>query len=266
MGFEISEEKLPVQEPENEKVHFNPETEKQDKLKKIKELMKEFVLTGMILSAGFGALEGAKAAGYIEKEKFKLEKVEDMECKDGTLKADVIRKYLESLPANWATGQVSAIEVVPSLDEQADAEYRPFSGKIEFNAENLKNIGREEVLGILAHEIGHGNDFSTDNELKQSDKDKLFMDLRERVRSSDRYLSPYIESLIAKHVNGVTIDHEYWAEVCSAYFTDPTTLNIKDFQLVDGVVHKNDPNYDLMDNLNKRLSIVGDIWTDNLNK
>ncbi len=115
---------------------------------------------------------------------------------------------------------------------------------ITFYKDSETNL--EEFLHTLSHEIGHANDWESDNEMDATERVDLLLAIRERLQSKDRYVSDYVESIENKdkqeelYLKAV----EYWAEICAAYFSDPENLNYKDFVLVNNTIKKHEPDYD----------------------
>src|SRR3989344_2464141 len=110
MGREMPEEKIEPQgysRPENSETE-QPQSdlesgnskieEKRAKLKKIELLMKQFIATGVTMIAIVSAMElGARIMGIRpEGEKVKLEKIEDIEYRDGILRSEDIKKFLDT--------------------------------------------------------------------------------------------------------------------------------------------------------------------------
>ena len=236
---------------------------KKNKLKKIEHLMKQFIATGVAMVAIVSAVElGGRAMGIKpEGQKIKLEKVEDIEYRGGVLKAEDIKAFLDTMPANWAYGEISAIEGLEKSDnDKAEfnvlAVYKPGNFKIQFDKSDTRELSKGEVMDILSHEIAHANDFSSDNELSTAEKDVLRDKLKERLAAPDRYMSPYVEKLIIDGVSSFTVKKEYWAEICRVYMMDPTVLNVEEFNLVQDYVKKNDPNYNWKDSIQKRWDLA----------
>ncbi len=102
-----------------------------------------------------------------------------------------------------------------------------------------------ELLETLAHEIGHANDWDSDNSLSAEDRFDLLLAVSNRVRSKDRFMSSYVES-INNDDNKIELYNkcvEYWAEIYSAYILRPSMLNYEDFKIVDALVKKADPDF-----------------------
>jgi len=114
------------------------------------------------------------------------------------------------------------------------------------------------ISDVMAHELGHANDWHSDEQLDYSERQKLLLAIGNRIKSEDRYLSDYVESI--NNEDKKTENHlkasEYWAEICSQYFTAPEWMNIKDYLLVDGVVRKADPDYQPAEMAQKRWDMI----------
>jgi hypothetical protein len=118
---------------------------------------------------------------------------------------------------------------------------------------------------ILTHELGHANDWMDDLNLNLKERLELLSKIADRLKSKDRFRSipstgtatsssyyggkEYYEAVNDGTKDGFFISaREYWAEIVSAYFLNPKELlekYPKDFALVDWIVKKNDPSYDV---------------------
>lgn len=240
------------------------ETEsKVSRLRRVEDLMKRFVATGAVLLAMGGAAEiGGRVMGIRpEGEKVRLERIDEIEYRDGVLKAEDIRAFLDTMPANWAYGEIASIEGVERSqhdDDKTDiaGEYKASNFRIILDKSDMKESDKMKVFEYLSHEIAHANDFSSDNDLSSADKDSLLIALGDRVRSDERFRSPYVEKLIKEKGFGSDVTKEFWAELCRTYMLDPTALSVEEFQLVDDYVKKNDPNYSWKDSIQKRWDLA----------
>jgi len=98
----------------------------------------------------------------------------------------------------------------------------------------------------IIHEIAHANDWVRSKNLSVLERANMLLEVTARLESGDRYLSTYVESInnedksLEKYLKAA----EYWAEISSIYFTQPSTLNVADFELVGRYVtssSQNDP-------------------------
>lgn len=202
---------------------------------------------------------------------------------DSSFIAEVLTK---TFPNNWASNiEVSVIKYedkVKNISEgynikggKAWADYNPNTKNITFY-QGTKNYPIYENINIcLTHELGHANDWDTDNETSVDDKMVLLVSIAERLDSPDRYMSSYVESIgipdttkeIAEGTTYYSNAHqrqkynkakEYWGEICSVYFSSPGLLNVKDFELVDNWVKKNDPTFNLEKSIELRSEMIKD--------
>ncbi|MBI2035203.1 MAG: hypothetical protein HYT12_00790 [Candidatus Liptonbacteria bacterium] len=164
---------------------------------------------------------------------------------------------MAGFPRRWA-GEIKTIAQVGEI-KKANVQYG-LRGDWNTLATTTKNLIAEEDITfykdsesnprdffyILSHEIGHANDWGSDNEMNFSERFDLLLAMRERLRSEDRHISDYVENIKNedKQKELYLKASEYWAEICAAYFSDPANLNYKDFALVDAKVKKYDPEFD----------------------
>ncbi|MBI5139825.1 MAG: hypothetical protein HZA94_00005 [Candidatus Vogelbacteria bacterium] len=115
------------------------------------------------------------------------------------------------------------------------------------------------VDDLLTHEIGHlnwtGNKFLTTEE-----KQELLTKIVERVRSTGRYKSSYVEK-INNDNKREELDlkvTEYFAEIASAYFspTQHYLLPTEDAAIIDELIAKTDPNFDIKKARKRRTKII----------
>ena len=199
----------------------------------------------------------------------------------------IAKIFNETFPKSWVEGEVSAIKY-NSLDKPisyASLESNNAKTWADFNRNNKEitfykpaetSSTYENINKCLTHELGHANDWCSDNETSLKDRMELLLAITDRLNSPDRYESSYVEnigisekSMLEKYVafshnekyspeqeqryNKAT---EYWAEICSVYFSSPTMLNYEDFKLVDDWVKKNDPNFNNEQAKNKRFDMI----------
>ncbi|MDO8574274.1 MAG: hypothetical protein Q7R86_01465, partial [bacterium] len=86
----------------------------------------------------------------------------------------------------------------------------------------------------------------------------LLLAVGDRLDDPDRYESWYVESIKNKdkQYEQYTKAIEYWAEICERYFYMPRDMNIKDFRLVEGVVKKADPQFDVNRAIDERVRLA----------
>jgi|GEM_PF-4642057 len=200
-----------------------------------------------------------------------------IELKYNSFTADQVQQVLDTYPKGWVYNEVSSIE--QSVEEKeapkeyglqdnqkviADCSHDLYEkSKITFYNSTKERLDSYYVLSeLLGHELAHANDWITDNEMSTEDRLELLTAITGRLDSEDRYKSNYVESIVnedkqrEKYLKAV----EYWAEICSQYFSDPSSLHVKDFRIVDRVVQKSDlefsPLFQKLDRTNLITSII----------
>ncbi len=192
-----------------------------------------------------------------------------LETSSATLTPKELRKYLvESYPKGWIENEVAAIRQV-DIDERMPEEYG-IEGQVAGSCAGgdwdrranitLMRLTKDDNLHVLtnstiSHELGHANDWDSDQEMTEEERINLLLAVGERLDDSDRYQSWYVESIQNKDKKYELYKKakEYWAEICRQYFYIPHDLNIKDFRLVEGVIKKADPQFDVSSANNERV-------------
>jgi len=202
--------------------------------------------------------------------------VSDVKYLGGELKGESLRKIAqETFPKNWVKGEVSQITQEGEPDFNMD-EYGLREGwvtlatcgkddvdnsrksKIEFYQVSNEQ-SRQELFGrVLAHEFAHANDWERDNEMSTTERADLILAIAKRLESEDRYKSDYVESInnSDKQKERYYKATEYWAEICSAYFNNPDSLNVQDWFLVHENVKKSDPSFDARQKKEQRVNLI----------
>lgn len=110
----------------------------------------------------------------------------------------------------------------------------------------MSEMDIREFMETIAHEVGHANDWNTDNALSIEERADLLLAVANRVRSKDRFISGYPESIENndKKLELYNKCTEYWAEIYATYILFPTRLNYADFKIVDSFVKKSDPAFE----------------------
>ncbi len=190
--------------------------------------------------------------------------------------AFVVNLLEKTFPKGWGRTEVPVISYkdrrkkIPeqyAMQEQGDdvwAQYNTVEKTITFFKPAASYMLYDNINDCLAHELGHANDWAADNETSLTDKMELLLAVSDRIKAEDRFQSWYVEHIGKKE--GVQEDQEiryakvseYWAEICAAYFKDPATLNVKDFELVDNWVKKSDPDFDVFEASHLRKTLVFD--------
>ena len=191
------------------------------------------------------------------------------ELQEVTLDTVFLRSILEkTYPRNWFKGEVSAIGFSKKTQElgthygipdgKAWANFNRNTKKITFYEPAQQHFIFENVSECLAHELGHANDWESDDDVSLEDKAALLLEVTERLEREDRYESSYVESIendnpqLKKYLKAT----EYWGEICAAYFRSPESMNYKDFKLVNDWVRKNDPKFDITKANDQRISMI----------
>lgn len=180
----------------------------------------------------------------------------------------------KTFPKSWFTGEVSSVGFLGKKQElpskygikgsEAWASFIKQTGKITFY-EMARESYVAENISCLAHEVGHANDWSADNETLVSDRMELILDVADRLKNYDRFKSPYVEKIKNKDPKKELYlkATEYWAKICEVYFMAPSTMNIKDFRLVDDWVKKNDPDFNVGKSKKEREKMIVQHGKDN---
>ncbi len=172
--------------------------------------------------------------------------------------SEEIRNGLKSLPPAWVYMRFKRIDIVnreipiPSL-------YNIKDGKALAQCERCDTIGEAqvtysssatssptEVFSTLPHEVAHGNDCWTNPYMNPEERQKLALQLADRLSSDDRYNSSYVESINNKdaHTQTYLKAREYFSEIVEAYYKDPGSLNVKDARIVVSQLKRGSPGYD----------------------
>ncbi len=174
--------------------------------------------------------------------------------------ATVDRILAETYPKGWIRGEVASVEQLPDtqlmgdrygLGKDAESVATHYKGgeggksKIVFHGISKQGYSANEIFGILAHELGHANDWSGDNEMNREEKMDLLLHVGDRLDDEDRYYSSYVEAIQNddEQRERYLKASEYWAEICEAYFSDPGNMNYTDYALVEEHLKKQDPNF-----------------------
>lgn len=179
----------------------------------------------------------------------------------GNLESEDVSEYLGTIPLNWVNGEISSIKQIEKGDppEERGGSIWTVLGKFKDDklgskkghiilTEALKEKNVPEVLNIINHELGHANDWGSDNDTFYEEKLDLLLGILARIDSPDRYMSSYVESYKdgddkTIHFRKFRMAQEYWAEISGQYFSDPTQLSIIDLEIVDSWIRKGDPGY-----------------------
>lgn len=189
------------------------------------------------------------------------------EGRDIVLTEGAIRKVLGVLPKTWVEGEITRINTdgkIVDLPESygikgAKEAANAFTGldgttEITFHQADEGVDSRWVLSDGLPHEIAHANDWDNDANLDFKRRLDLLQSVAERVQSSDRYLSSYVEGISNKdsQLELYQKAKEYWAEISTAYFTDPDRLADADYLIVDDAIMDAEPDYN-PDGVEKRI-------------
>jgi hypothetical protein len=189
------------------------------------------------------------------------------------------RILLETYPQNWILGQVDTILQTDDI-EQKPANDSMVANTVAIFSPGLNSGGRKIVFykctnvlpwsltigKYFSHELGHANDWSNNRFLSFEERINLLLQIYQRCESSDRYKSWYLESIpdepayehnLTNHALHYRQASEYWAELCSMYFSgQKDSLNPKDIKIVEWVIAKSDPNFDVTGAHKKRTKLT----------
>ena len=196
----------------------------------------------------------------------KTEIISSLEALEGTIPADKLREVIDkTFPKNWVNREVTSIsQRAQSVGEKlatllgglgADGEvvasasmaYESEKAEIVFYGVTSKLPMQYIANDFLTHELAHANDWESDIEMNEEERDRLLLQISERLDADDRHKSEYVESLTHrdKRVQKYAKAKEYFAEICAVYFSNPEILHVKDFEIVNAVVKKHDPEFDV---------------------
>ncbi len=178
-----------------------------------------------------------------------------------------LKEFLDkTYPEHYIDNQVSQIEFIPEANANflGNAEPKGFFsliGKADDVRTPLKvylskkDATEEFFLYVVEHEINHASDWNNNTSLTSGERILMLKDISERIESSDRFLSEYVEginlSVLGQHVtrdlSGMTSEVkeqylgyiktiEYWPEISKAYFLDKDKFKVEhpsDFAVVE---------------------------------
>lgn len=198
-----------------------------------------------------------------------------IQLEEGAIEGEDIQQILqETFPIGWVNNEVGAIR---QSDETQHTHYQHLGG-IKYKALAScyrQGVGKDKekteivyhgdakteftgnLIDSFSHEIAHANDWVSDNEMSTLERVNLLLKIYKRLKSPDRYLSYYVESIQGKDLKEQNYNRavEYWAEISEQYFKDASRLHIDDFRLVDGHIRKTDPNFNWKTAMEKRNQI-----------
>lgn len=267
--------------------NFKPENGSKN-LKIVSDTLKRFVLAGTLLLGSENSLQHTEFKDYSwaevmevvgdEDREFLLEVAKDRVKKPVSVESEIpargedikvseIRKFLSTLPKKWTKGEITSIKTTTNKEDLktsysgALATFNNDTKKILFDFDIAKTQERGYNVYALSHEIAHGNDFMTDADITWKERYRLYKEIKERLKSENRFKTNYLVELEEKFDEGdykfIPLAREYWAEICAQYMSDPTRLHIDDFKLVHEFVIKNEPDYKWRERLGERAKIQG---------
>lgn len=197
--------------------------------------------------------------------------ISEAECR---IPADSLTIVLHrDFPRGWVDSEITSVTQTDSIRKMSD-EYG--TGGIEAAHCEDDSLQRSSIVltggsrsesmmytmqQLLPHEIAHANDWYSDAEMTFEERVVLLDEIVQRVTAKDRWQSTYVEK-IKNEDPQVQLSNraaEYWAEIVSAYFHTPTKLHKKDFDIVDRMVRRTDPNFDVRKSIDHRAQVVWDI-------
>lgn len=89
------------------------------------------------------------------------------------------------------------------------------------------------------HEAAHASDWQRSTQHSTDDSIRFAYAVLERIKSSERFYSPYVESIRNKDKQTETYIKtvEYWAEIAAQYFKDKSQLPLQDQRLVEDIIN-----------------------------
>ena len=146
-----------------------------------------------------------------------------------------------------------------SSQEAARADSRDKSIQV---IQGAKGTGKSWIANeLLIHEIFHLQDWQSNSLLTADERIELLKKVVDRVISSDRYKSSYVEGIknANKHSELTAKSGEYFAEIGAAYMSSKYKMLPKpDRELIDGFIKKIDPSFDRAEALKKRRKLIGE--------
>ncbi len=176
------------------------------------------------------------------------------------LSSELIKEVVEkTFPNEWVGSDIESFEYLDKFAREfikenkgilawcKDTGYKS-KAKIEF-FRPVRWENPHYLLGnIMSHELAHANDWEFDNQLSAEARIYLLAKVAQRLESSDRYHSAYVESIQEKDKQYQYYKKclEYWAEICGAYFSDPDREDLpeQDRKLIEFHLSKTTPGFD----------------------
>jgi hypothetical protein len=179
-----------------------------------------------------------------------------------------------TMPKDWVNGEIDSLHLTQEKDTDdnsvyfqdqtvnasAKADYAQKEGTLttyEFNRIHRKHV--VTFMADLFHEFGHANDWSTDNALSAEERLDLILNTYKRLDAPDRLFSDYVEAISNNnpYYKNYMKCEEYYAEICSEYLLlGRLDLSPRDVELVEGVIRKSDPDFDIENALHIRRKLL----------
>jgi hypothetical protein len=180
------------------------------------------------------------------------------------LEAKEVVQYIQGFPSDWVNGKVAKIVIHQETYGKKISILRDGDTVGEFDTENDSvhiygaTIGETNLTQFdrtVSHEVAHGNDWIRNSELTTPERIDLLSKIVARLLSKDRFVSSYVESIQAPDKETI-ISHqceEYFAEIASAFFSNPTELHHKDYLIIHELVMKKNALFDIEAEKRKRV-------------
>jgi len=176
----------------------------------------------------------------------------------------VFSKELEKMPENYGQ-ELSQNSHVAGRAENLGKQVKIYFNKDLYGSNNTNLEKKFDAISIaktMFHEIAHCNDWERDSEMSLIERLKMLELMVERVKSEDRFLSNYVETI--KNPNGEKETLylkaiEYWAEIAAQYFAAPEAFKVEnpiDFKIVDEFIKKQNPGFDIFATMKKIQKIA----------
>lgn len=160
-------------------------------------------------------------------------------------------------PKKWVRGNVSEVAIPKTDSKNWDlrAQTQMFSGRIDFfmppdfdRDPRVRRTYRESLGLVFSHELCHKNDWVNATYLNPKERAHFLFEVMKQFKALGSFRSADILRIksISPAVEEYTKVAEYWAHICSYYFSTPVELKKEfpgDFELVDRRVKQIDPEY-----------------------
>ena len=217
-----------------------------------------------------------------EAEKEPLTETSDIECKDGKLSKETLKKILEETYPKGFAAEFDYVgkernKLDPEAEKQAVEQSKKFynlsgedltsvvrtltpereKAKMFFSSGTRGKSAREIVEYDIGHEIMHPKGVNPERNMTAEEWANLQLSLLERLNSPDRYKSTYVEGIGGDtHGKNYLKVNEYYAEIGGQYFRDASQLHKKDFDIIDSRVRKSDLGFNWKDAKQRRDLLI----------